>query len=300
MKKIRVIWYTVKQGIKNIAKNFFMVMASVLVVFAVLVVLGSLLLTSKNLQSVMKQFSDRAEVQINFDYEVTQEEAEKMMAAIGEDPRVESIVLIPKEENLNRILEYFSEERDLFEAYKDSEKLQFITLEISLNEFANGEEFVEEAKMLSGVDNVQDIVNTINKMEVVSFWLKIGGIIALVILLFISIMLIFNTVKLTVFARKREIEIMKYIGATDSYICSPFIIEGVITGIIGAVVSFIADRAIYNLIFNSILKSGILGNVSLLSFQQAGGLQLFISFIAFGIISGLVASYWAVARYANV
>ncbi len=300
MKRIRIIFNILKQAAKNIFHNIFMFFASVIVVFAVLIIVGSIVLASRNVHDVIRQFSDRAEVQINFTYNVSEETAQEYADEIANDYRVESVKLISKEENLENLLSYYKDEKDLFEQYRNSERLKFVTLEVGLKEYADGESFVAEAEQLDGVDNVKDIVGTINKMEVAGFWLTIGTILAAIVVVLLSVLLIFNTVKLTVIAKKNEIEIMKYIGATDSYISAPFVIEGIVTGFVGAVLAYFVVQGVYQLIYNSVTTSGILETINLLTFAKAGGIWMFAAFAAFGMVSGLIASIIAVNKYVNV
>lgn len=300
MKKIRVVYYIIKQSLKSIWKNLFMVLASVLVVFAVLSIFGVILVVSMNINDIMNQIADRPEVQINFEYFVTEETAKEYMAEIEKDYRVKSVKFVSKEENLNNLLEYYKDEAALFDTYKDSERLKYVTIEVQLNAYQDGESFVAQAKQFDGVDNVKDITSTVTKMEVASFWMKICTAIAIVLVLVLSLLLIFNTVKLAVLSRKREIEISKYIGATDAYISAPFLTEGVFTGILGAIISYFAIKITYTAIYNSVTKSAILGDIKLLKFAECGGNSLLVIFLLFGIVTGFIASYIAVQRYIDV
>ena len=300
MKFFRICYYLLRQGLRNMAKNLFMIFASVAVVFSVLLVVGGLTALSRNIQAVIDQFSDRAEIQINFNYYVSDEAAEAYAETLKEDSRVKDAVFISKEENLEKIISYFEDERELFETYRDSERLRFATIEVYLNDYADGEAFVEEAEQLDGVDNVKDIVTTVDKMEVLGFAVKIGTVVAVVVMILLSVLLIFNTVKLTVFARHREIEIMKYVGATNTYIACPFIIEGVLTGLIGSILAFFAVKATYGAVYNALYDMALSANVELLSFSKAGGNVMWLIFALFGMLAGFVASGWAARRYMDV
>ncbi|MBP1587354.1 MAG: permease-like cell division protein FtsX [Clostridia bacterium] len=300
MKYLRIALYELRQGFRNIFRNLFMVFASIFVVFAVLLVLGLLLEAGSTLRTVIDQFSDRAEVQINFNYYVTDAEAAGYLEAIEADDRVKAAKLISKAENLERIIDYFNEDKDLFEKYRDSERLQFATIEVQLNAYEDGESFVEEVKGLDGVESVKDIVGTVEKMELIRFWVNIGTIIGVIVMTLLSLLLIFNTVKLTVLARRKEIEIMKYIGATDFYIALPFVIEGVVTGLVGALLAFLALGGIYTAIANATKQTAAAANVVLPSFGASGAGFIFIFFVLFGIITGLAASVWASKRYMKV
>lgn len=300
MKYIRIVYYVLRQSVKNILRNLFMVFASVVVVFFVLLVVGIFIEAGLTLGSVIEQFSDRAEIQINFSYIVSDETAKEYFDVISKDTRVKTATYITKEENLNRILDYFKDDKELFENYRNSERLQFVSIEVQLNHFEDGTAFVNEIKQLDGIDSVKDIVETVDKMELTRFWVNVGTITAAVIMTGLSLLLIFNTVKLTVIARHREIEIMKYIGATDVYIATPFILEGVSTGIVGAIIAWIVLSGVYKAVFNFISELAAQTNIVPKTFAESGGGAIFVSFILFGIATGFVASMLAARKYMKV
>lgn len=300
MKYIRIVYYVLRQSVKNILRNLFMVFASVVVVFFVLLVVGIFIEAGLTLGSVIEQFSDRAEIQINFSYIVSDETAKEYFDVISKDTRVKTATYITKEENLNRILDYFKDDKELFESYRNSERLQFVSIEVQLNHFEDGTAFVNEIKQLDGIDSVKDIVETVDKMELTRFWVNVGTITAAVIMTGLSLLLIFNTVKLTVIARHREIEIMKFIGATDVYIATPFILEGVSTGIVGAIIAWIVLSGVYKAVFNFISELAAQTNIVPKTFAESGGGAIFVSFILFGIATGFVASMLAARKYMKV
>src|SRR5699024_7432786 len=113
---------------------------------------------------------------------------------------------------------------------------------VNVRDIKNSDGIVKEAKSLDGVTTVTYYQDTINKLINLSKYIKYGGLLVSAILLVISIIVISNTVKLTVESRKDEIQIMKYLGSSDAMITTPFIIEGIIFGLIG---SFIAYMLIY-------------------------------------------------------
>ncbi|MBO4364298.1 MAG: ABC transporter permease [Clostridia bacterium] len=300
MKFLRLAYYELRQGFRNILRNLFMVFASVIVVFSVLLISGLMIEAGITLGSVIRQFGDRAEVQINLSYLVSDEEAQEYFEVIKSDSRVKDAQFVSKDENLERIIAYFQGDEDLFEKYRESERLHFASIEVQLNEYADGESFLEEVKGLDGIDSVKDIVGTIEKMQLMRFWVNIGTIIAVIFMTLLSILLIFNTVKLTILARKNEIEIMKYIGATDIYIAVPFVIEGVFTGIVGSLLAFLALSGIYSAVYKGVYDTAISANIVPLTFKETGAGWIFLAFLIFGIVTGFVASVWASKKHMKV
>ncbi|MBO7502842.1 MAG: permease-like cell division protein FtsX, partial [Clostridia bacterium] len=231
---------------------------------------------------------------------ISDEEAQEYFEVIKSDSRVKDAQFISKDENLERIIAYFRGDEDLFEKYRESERLHFASIEVQLNEYADGTGFLEEVKGLDGVDSVKDIVGTIEKMQLIRFWVNIGTIIAVIFMTLLSILLIFNTVKLTILARKNEIEIMKYIGATDIYIAVPFVIEGVFTGIVGSLLAFLALSGIYSAVYKGVYDTAISANIVPLTFKETGAGWIFLAFLIFGIVTGFVASVWASKKHMKV
>ncbi|MBP5312513.1 MAG: permease-like cell division protein FtsX [Clostridia bacterium] len=299
MRFLRIGFYVIRQSAKNIARNLFMVFASIVVVFSVLLVVGVFIEAGTTLGTMIEQFSDRAEVQINFSYIMTEEESMKYFDVIKRDPRVKECIYISKQENLEKILDYFKDNKELFESYRESERLKFASIEVQLNSYEDGESFVAEVKNLEGIDSVKDIVGTVEKMELIRFWVNVGTITASLVMTALSLLLIFNTVKLTVLARRKEIMIMKYIGATDVYIATPFVIEGIATGLIGALLAYFALYGVYNAVINFL--TGLVGeDIVFKSFGESGGGAILLSFLLFGAVSGFIASALAAKRYMKV
>lgn len=299
MKYIRTVFYVLKQGAKNIVKNLFMVFAAIIVVFSVLLLLGGMISISKNIQTIIEQYSSKTEVQVNLHSYVKQDQAEKLVEIIKKDSRVETVQLITADETFANLMEYFKGDEDLFEDYKDSEYLHYISLNIDLVQYADGTGFCNEIVKFDEVDNVKDIVSTISKMEAAQFWVRIGTILLIIGTAVLSILLIFNTVKLTVYARSREIEIMRYVGASTWYICGPFVIEGVFTGLLGGVAAFFALKAIYNAAISGIARSLLGTTVKLYNFEEMG-IDFLIIFIVAGIVAGVIASLWAIRKHVRV
>ena len=141
---------------------------------------------------------------------------------------------------------------------------------------------------------IQALINVANGIRWVS-----GGI--LILLIVISIFIIANTIKLTVHARRKEISIMKYVGATNSFIRWPFIVEGMIIGIIAAMISILILGVAYNLLTDKILQSAInsMINIQLLSFSEIFTLVIAV-YLTLGIGIGIIGSMISMRKYLEV
>ena len=143
--------------------------------------------------------------------------------------------------------------------------------------------------------------NTINKLRDLASGIQIMTIIILTLLIIISIFIISYTIKLTVHARRREISIMKYVGATNSFIRGPFIVEGIIIGIISGIITLVILGLSYNAIIDKLGTSAILQTISigLLSFSDMFNLVLIV-YLILGIGIGVLGSAISMRKYLKV
>lgn len=301
--KIRVFLYMLKQGAKNIAQNLFMIFASVSVIFASLMIIGTLIAVSANMQTIIEQYNDRPEIRINFKSHVTEEKCLEVKEMLLSDERIQDVIFISAEENLEGMMKQFESDGngDLFAGYKDNADLKFVSLDIRLAPSVSGEEFESYINgKVEGVESVRNVADVVDKLETIKVVVRTCSVIAVLVFGCLSVLLVFNTVKLTVFARKREIEIMKYIGATDVFIVGPFIIEGFFVGLVGSVISYGALNGVYSLLYDYFMKNTLFGDsISLVSFDtMAGGFLLW--FVVTGIAVGISAGALAVKRHVKV
>ena len=227
MRKIRTFYYILRQGVANSFKNWHMLFSSVFVIFVSLYIMGCLTLASTNLQRILGEISERQkEVQLDCSNEISDEASLSIADIIVNDSRVEAVERISKEENLQNAIEMFGADSALFE-YSNADYM-YVSFRVKLRSADNVEAFAEDMKKVSGIEDVIDNLSVYEYFSSLSTWVRIGSVAALIVLGFLSIMLSANTIRLTVFARKKELQIMKNIGASRVYMRGPFVVEGVI------------------------------------------------------------------------
>lgn len=300
MKKLRILLYILKQGLRNIYKNVFMIFASICVITVSLFIMGAIDLTTKNLQGIVDEINKRPEIQINSKTEATNEEISIIEAKIKKDPRVESVVTISKKENFQKFLEYFKDNKDLFTGYK--EDFLFVSFEVKMKNSEETKNFVEDIQKYNGIDKVEYSWQQVTFLTSAKKGIKLFGTASLSVMAIISVLLIINTIKLTAYARKKELEIMKYVGASDSYIRGPFIIEGVFIGAVSAVLAYLAIRSTYinveHYINGSMISNGI-KLIKVMPFQNFG-LKLLLEFFGAGIVVCIVGTVVSIRKYIKV
>lgn len=300
MRKIRTFYYILRQGVANSFKNWHMLFSSVFVIFVSLYIMGCLTLASTNLQRILGEISERLkEVEVFCSSEISDEASLSIADIIVNDSRVEAVERISKEENLQNVIEMLAKDNELFE-YSNAD-FMFVSFRVKLRSADNVEAFAEDMKKVSGIEDVSDNLSVYEFFSSLSTWVRIGSVAALIVLGFLSIMLSANTIRLTVFARKKELQIMKNIGASRVYMRGPFVVEGVIIGLLSSLLSYFAVKGTYVYLYNSVSgSSSSLRNILNLSeFGQFSGMVL-LCFLAAGILVGVLSSGLAIGKYVKV
>lgn len=298
MNKVRTFFYMSKQGMQNIAKNGFMIFASVSVIFVSLFILGAMFLLSYNIESILQELSAGPAVVVNCNTDLSSEDTDTLYKTLQIDNRVKSVTMITKEENFEKMKGYFTEEEDLFSDYTTED--MFVSFEVELEDISTGNGFVEDANKMVGVKSVRDTVKVLQFFTTLKKWVSIGTVIAVVGLGILSYLLTSNTIKLTVVARKTELEIMKYVGATNSYIRGPFVIEGLFIGLLGATLSFFLLKLVYGFLANYINGASSVNNmIQFVDFSRFGG-TLLLYFMLAAVVIGVLGSLTAIRKHLKV
>ena len=228
--------YNVKQGFTQILRNRGMSVASIFSILAMLFILGILFVIVVNLNlftEVVKQDYDQIEVYLKD--EVTVEQAETLMGQIKTHEGAESVSYRSKDDALNIMKQRWGESAYLLDSLGDNPLPASIL--ISVDSMENAQSVSEFAIALDGVEDVQYFRETVEKLTKVTNFLQVGAIVVMVFLIIVSVVVVSNTIKLTVFAHSKEIKIMKYVGATNWFIRGPFLAEGIIIGLISAAIA---------------------------------------------------------------
>ncbi|MBV1818351.1 permease-like cell division protein FtsX [Clostridium cochlearium] len=295
--KISSIKYFISDSLKSIRRNKTISLASAATVAATLFILGVFMLSALNVKQVIKNVESKVEITVFLRDDITigqQKELETKINAIDKivDVRYES-----KEEAVKKFEEQLGEEnKDLVKGLEKENPLpsSFI-LKVKDPEMVT--DVVDEIKDLKGIEKIREGKKTVEKIVSVTKTIKWVGMILFIILIGVSLFLIGNTIKITVYSRRREIGIMKYIGATDWFIRWPFVIEGGLIGITGAIIGFLVLYYLYNAIYPKMAKA-----LYLVDFINPSYILTSISwqFILAGILIGTVGSILSIRKFLAV
>lgn len=296
--KLSKFKYSFSEAKKNVIRNGLMSFASLFTIASCLVILGVFTLLTMNVNTITSQIKDQCEVQIY----MNQDASDEVIAAIGEKvlqlENVKEATLFTKEEMLKYAQEdMFDGNEGLLEGFEEDNPFSD-SYKVVLHDIEKTSATAEELSKIEGVEkivNKQDVVNVVLSL---SDAVKKFSIAVMIILLIIAIVIISNTVKLTVYNRRKEINIMKYIGATDRFIRVPFVLEGLIIGFCGAVLAFILVFWGYFAILNYMhgMNFTLFELVGLSKAAPVFGLL----FVVFGSLIGICGSAISMRKYLHV
>ncbi|MEN8905021.1 MAG: permease-like cell division protein FtsX [Clostridiales bacterium] len=292
--KIRTIKYIVKEGGVNTYRNMIMSLASAGIVIATLVIAGIFFLILQNLMHSANELSERPQVQVFCDSELDEFQTKEVEKKIKTNSNVLSTEKVSKEDNFKKAKEMFKGDEDLLEGFDvNSFSVSYV---LKLKDTSVSSDIAKQLEQIEGVTRVNFSQDLINFYYTLSKWITIITVILLLVLFAFSAFIISNTVKLTIFARRKEINIMKYIGATDWFIRWPFIIEGIIIGLFGGFFAFVIVMWGYQIISNRIEGSGF---TNLLAVGDIWRTVILI-FIAVGTLVGAGASVFSLNKHLKV
>lgn len=288
--------YNIKQGLLQIFRNRGMSLASIFSILAILLILGMFFVITVNINlftEVVKQDYDQIEVFLTD--ETSKADAELLMAQIEKQDGVTDTIYRSKKEALQILKERWGESGYLLDSLGKNPLPASIL--ISVESLDNAGEVAAYAGTLEGIEDVQYYQETVEKLTKITNFLQIGALIIMAFLVVVSVVVVSNTVKLTVFAREKEIRIMRYVGATNWFIRGPFLAEGIMIGVLAALVSTGLIALIYDRLVDAI-GAQVLAIVSM-PLISTGYLtvNLLIIFLALGMSIGACGSIISMRRF---
>ena len=291
--------YLVKQGIINVWINRMMSMASIGILTACMIIVGGSGLLAVNVRDIFREIENKNELVVFVKEETDEIVLNEMYSKIDGMEHVSSYHYVSKADALEEQKSFMGDKGYLLEGLEDDNPLP-ASFRVKVDSLENLESVVLELNQMNGVDSISaptDLAKTLTGVE--KAFLILGSII-IGILIVASAVVISNTIRLTLYARRREIRIMKYVGATDSFIRLPFVVEGITIGAVSAGLAFGVLSLIYESLGVMFSKSGITWltgvSTSLIPFANLWQYVL-LAFLGFGVFIGAFGSGSSIRRY---
>lgn len=297
--RFSTLLYTIKQGFTNIFRNKWYSLASVATISACLFLFGIFYSVVANFQYILKSAQDGVAVTVFFDEGISDERIAEIGNEIQQRSEVDHINFISADEAWNSFKdEYLGEYADGFteNPLADAANYEIYIKDVSMQDSLVA--YLEEVPGIRMVNQSEITANTLDGINRLVGYVAIGII---VLLLFVSVFLIGNTVTIGISVRKEEINIMKYIGATDFFVRCPFVVEGMIIGLIGSIVPLGIVYLIYNNVIGFVLnKFTVLSSIlKFLSVQEVFHVLLPVSLVI-GVGIGFIGSFITVRKHIRV
>lgn len=251
--KIRTVKIFFKDSIKSIIRNRVMSLASISTVAAAIFIFGVFMLLAVNVNQVVSTVQSKIEVKAYLKKDVTTLKEQKIEKEIKSLSGVTNVTYESKEQALEKWKKTLGKNQNLAEGLEKDNPLPAAFV-VKVDKSESIPQIAEQVAKIDGISEVNDGKDIVEKVNRATNFIKISSIVLMIILGIISMFLISNTIKITVYARKREISIMKYIGATDWFIRWPFILEGILLGFLGAIISIGFLSYGYNLAIDFVAK----------------------------------------------
>ena len=295
-------FYLVKQGFKNLWNNRLMSLASVGLLISCMLLIGAAALLSVNVSSIVDAVEDQSEAVVYLDENLDSASVENVRAGIISSGKVSTIEFISKEDALFSMMESLGDDGILFEAYQKDNNLPD-SFRITFTDVSDLKDTVYYLESIEGVYSVSALTEVAEVITGIKNMAYIGGTIIIGLLIAVSLMIIGNTIKITVFSRRREVNIMKYVGATNGFIRLPFIVEGVSLGIFSGALSYGIIYFAYDYIVNwvSSQTASWFGKVvsELVPFSEISS-YLLLGFIGGGAFIGLFGCVAFIGKHLKV
>ncbi len=274
-----------------------MTLASIITVTGCLLFLGSFTLFSLNLSFIADQVREDCKMVAYIDRTYSRSETEQIEGKILALDNVTAADLETKEEAFKGAEAMLREGGISLEGLEDDDFLR-ASYTVTVADLARSSETAEALRAIDGIEEVSEQQDITERVLSVTGVLKAALMIAMGVLALIAVFIIANTIKLAVFAREREIHIMKYVGATDWFIRWPFIIEGILVGLVGGLVSLLVCMGLYGACAKAIAASGWFP-FDLHPFSTIAGILILV-LLLFGSLMGAMGSLIAVRRHLKV
>ena len=299
MKKSYNFGYYISEGFHSIFTHGLMSFTAVFMIVACLLIMGSFSLVAVNLERELGKLEQENQFLAFVDESLTREEGMALQSVIEAVPNVSTVTFTTKEEAQQSYAEKYASDKnaDLYtelppEVFRDR-------FSVHVEDLSRVEETIVSVEAIDGIDGHQAALEVAEGFVLVRNVATAVAFILIVLLMLISLFIIYNTIKLGTFTRREEIAIMKMCGATNGFVRAPFIVEGMLLGLAGAVLAFLCQWGIYSLIGNAMDTGNTIQLLAVIPFREIWPRVLGV-FAATGLVVGTGGSVLAIRKFLQV
>lgn len=294
--KINNLGYLFKEGFRGIFLHGFMSFAAVCVTVACLLIVGSFSILSYNLDVMVEDLNRTSEIMVYVDSDLSDAEARSIGTRINQLDNILQSRFVSREEALKDFIDDHSDNAAFNGVQAEDLRHRFV---VTLEDNTLMKETDLQLQALPGVAHTTAAYELAEGFTTIQNVLHIASVALIAMLLVISLLIISNTVKLAMYDRRDEIAIMKMVGATNSFIRLPFIVEGFTLGMVGAVLAFGAEWGMYDALVDQMTSVDALRLFTFVSFQELL-IPMIATFAAAGLFVGILGSWTSIRKFMDV
>ena len=287
------IFYLIKEGFKNIWTNRMMSLASVIVLVSCLIITGAAFLISLNVTHLISKIGDDDQITVYLDYDLNDLQSIKLGSQISKIENIESYSFYSKEDALKQYEQVLG---NIYESMQDDGNPFGNAYKVKRQDLSQYKKTVDEIKKIDGVSAVSDRSDIAGKLTKLNYFVTIVGSWVVLVLALVTLFIISNTIKMTMYSRRYEISIMKSVGATNSFIRVPFVIEAMVIGLVSGLAAAGVICSVYMPIRSA--AASIIGFIGESTFTVRQ--IMFPTLIAMsltGLLIGIIGSIISITRY---
>ena len=298
--KYNILTYLIGEGFANVFKNKKQAATSFGTMCVIMIFFGICFIVVGNFNHFIKQVESQQGIQAYIVNDATDEETKEIGQKIQELDGVNTIEFISKEQALGQMKEKLGEKSYLLDGYEQNNVFPASYI-ITVTDLTKIDNVINEVKQMEQIKKVTSSNETISTLVKIAKGVKLGSYVIITVLVAVSVFIISNIIKLTVYARRKENSIMKYVGATNGFIRWPFAVEGIIIGLISGAISLGIIATLYLLIAQNVNFISFLSKIglSLLEFSEMFNLILIV-YLVLGVGIGILGSTLSMRKYLKV
>jgi cell division transport system permease protein len=286
--------FFMREAFKNIRLNLLMSITAITTTFICILVLGVGLLASSHVEGVVGSVREDVSVEAYFPPDASQEEIDGIITKVEGWPEVSSVNYVSEEEAFSTFKETFADRPELYENLDPG--VLPASLQIQLEDVTEAEQVAQRLEQEGGFsdENLSYPQQTIERLNSVTSYMIWGLYGATILFLISSVLLISNAIRLSIFARRKEIEVMKLVGASDSFVRTPFVFEGMVQGLIGAGLAALVVIWL-NFLFIDWSRDAL--PFVPISGDAVNTILVLLTLVVVGVVIGVVGSFLSVTRF---
>ena len=292
--KINTINYFIVDALKSIKRNITVSFAAMLTVLVTFFVLGTFTLVGLNFNKTIEDVADKIEIKVYLQDDIKLVNQREVEIKLAEQEGVKAVTYESKDEAFTKLKKDLEGNSGMLEGYSLENNPLASSYIVTLEDASYAGDVSKAVEDMTGVESITNQQELIEKISNVVDFVQILGVVLFFVFIGVSIFLVMNTIKLAVYSRRREVGIMKFVGATDWFIRWPFVIEGMIIGAVGSLLATVILYFIYRGIFGFIASNLLIANLVPVSFVLT---TLLGGFLLGGIVVGAIGSIAALRKF---